>query len=331
MTDAPQTTKIERAVAAVKAAAAKSAPETGGPALKQDMPLVPAASIAGRALVTVIAIMTYLAALAAGAALLIAGASESWRSSISREMTVQVRPAAGRDLEADTAKAAEVARAAPGVSNVRIYSKAESDGLLEPWLGTGLDLGELPIPRMMILHTDSGQAVDTAALRKALGDTVSTASLDDHRQWISRLAAMANTVVAGALLIFVLVLTAMAMAVMFATRGAMAGTREIVDVLHFVGAEDSYISRQFQRHFLRLGLRGGIAGAFAAVVTFAGLGLLATWWLSGQSGDQVQVLFGSFSLGVSGYIAIMAIGVAIAFLTALISRTIVYRRLTGVE
>ena len=324
--------KIEGAVAAIKSAAAPAPPrQPATPGLKQDMPLVPASSIAGRALVTVIAIMTYLASLSAGAAFLIAGASEGWRSSISREMTIQVRPTAGRDLEADTAKAADVARAAQGVSEIRVYTKAESEQLLEPWLGSGLDLGELPIPRMIVLRTKSGQAVDTTALRKALSDTVSTANLDDHRQWISRLSAMANTVVAAAVVLFALVLTAMTMAVIFATRGAMAGTREIVDVLHFVGAEDKFISRQFQRHFLRLGLRGAMIGSLAAIATFFGLSLLASWWLAAPGGDQMQTLFGSFGLGFFGYATILAIGVGIAFLTAAISQMIVFRRLTGRE
>ena len=64
--------------------------------LKRDMPLVPADSIAGRALVVVIAIMTFLAALTAGAAILIADASSGWQSEVAREMTIQIRPAAGR-------------------------------------------------------------------------------------------------------------------------------------------------------------------------------------------------------------------------------------------
>ena len=327
--------KIDTAVAAIKGAA--SAPQAGSPRepatpdIKQDMPLVPASSIAGRALVTVIAIMTYLASLSAGAAFLIAGASEGWRSSISREMTIQVRPAAGRDLEADTNKAAELARAAPGVTDIRIYTKAESEQLLEPWLGSGLDLGELPIPRMIVVRTKPGQAVDTAALKKSLADTVSTANLDDHRQWISRLAAVANTIVTAAVIVFLLVLTAMTMAVIFATRGAMAGTREIVDVLHFVGAEDMFISRQFQRHFLRLGLRGSLIGSVSAIATFFCLSLLASWWLAAPGGDQMQTLFGAFGLGFFGYATILAIGIGIAFLTAAISRVIVFRRLTGRE
>lgn len=303
--------------------------ERPAPALRQDMPLVPAASIAGRALVTVIAIMTFLASLAAGAAFLIAGASEGWRNSISREMTIQVRPVSGRDLEADTGKAAELTRTTPGVAEVRVFSKAESEQLLEPWLGTGLDLRELPVPRMIVVRNTPGEVIDTAALRKLLADKVATASLDDHRQWVSRLSAMANAVVLAAVLIFVLVVVAMTMAVIFATRGAMAGNREIVDVLHFVGAEDKYIAREFQRHFWRLGLRGGLTGSIAAIVAFAGLGLLATWWLAAPGGDQVGMLFGAFGLSLFGYVFILAIGVGIAFLTGTISRIIVYRRLSG--
>ncbi len=76
----------------------------------RDIALVPAASIAGRALVTVVAIMTFLASLTAGAAILISDASRGWQDEVAREMTIQIRPTVGRDLEADTAKAVELAQ-----------------------------------------------------------------------------------------------------------------------------------------------------------------------------------------------------------------------------
>src|SRR5204862_307804 len=71
--------------------------------------------------------------------------------------------------------------------------------------------------------------------------------------------------------IVILVIAATALAVAFATRGAMAGNREIVEVLHFVGATDSYIARQFQKHFLSLGLRGGGIGGALSVGLRLGL------------------------------------------------------------
>ena len=298
-------------------------------ALRPDMPLVPPRSIAGRALVTVIAIMTFLASLTAGAALLIGGASEGWRDSVSREITIQVRPTPGRDLEAEARKAGDIARAAPGIADVRVYTKEESARLLEPWLGSGLDLGELPVPRLIVVTRAAGASADLPALRKALAEKVPASSLDDHRIWLERLAAMANTITIGAVLIFALMMVAMALAVSFATHGAMAGNKDIIDVLHFVGAQDRYVAREFQRHFLRLGLTGGFIGAFGAMFLFAFSGIIANWWVATPGGDQMEALFGSFSLGLTGYAAISAIALGIGALTAGLSRWIAYRHLRG--
>ena len=301
----------------------------GAPAgrpLKRDMPLVPADSIAGRALVTVIAIMTFLAALTAGVAMLIADASSDWQDDVSHEMTIQVRPMPGRDLDAATQQAAAIARKAPGIAAVDPYSKAESEKLLQPWLGAGLDLDDLPVPRLIVVKLGSGRRVDVAALRKAL-ETVPGADVDDHRVWLARLATMAHATVATGVVIFALVLTAMLLAVAFATRGAMAGNKEIIEILHFVGAADAFISRQFQRHFFRLGLRGGAIGGGVAIVFFLLGGRAMGLWRASAGGEQVEALFGGFSLGLKGYVAILVIAAGIALLTGIVSRTIVYRHL----
>ncbi|MGO9424679.1 MAG: FAD-dependent oxidoreductase [Steroidobacteraceae bacterium] len=117
------------------------------------------------------------------------------------------------------------------------------------------------------------------------------------------------------------------LAVGFATRGAMAGNREIIEVLHFVGAADSYISRQFQRHFFRLGLRGGLFGGGLAVLLFAFSGALSSILRGTPGGTQAEIMFGSFSLGPKGYVAIVIIAGAIAVTTGLVSRIIVFRHL----
>ena len=299
--------------------------------LKRNMPLIPADTIAGRALVTVIAIMTFLAAISAGAGVLVNDASRGWMDLVSREMTIQVKPRAGRDMEADVTAAANAARALAGVSGVRVFSKGDSEKLLEPWLGTGLDLGELPIPRLIVFERDPKRAVDVAALRDELAKKAPTASLDDHTLWMERLASMARTLVFIVVVIFMLVLTAMGLAVAFATRGAMAGTSEIVNVLHFVGAEDSFIAAQFKQHFLRLGLRGGAIGGGAAMLVFGLSATLAAWRAHTPDGDQIEALFGTFSLGLFGYAVIGAIALGIAVLTGLVSRSIVFRHLRGLS
>jgi cell division transport system permease protein len=54
--------------------------------------------------------------------------------------------------------------------------------------------------------------------------------------------------------------------VIFATRGAMAGNRHIVEVLHFVGAETSFIASEFQKRFLLIGLKGAAFGGGVATL-----------------------------------------------------------------
>jgi cell division transport system permease protein len=295
--------------------------------LKRDMPLVPADSIAGRALVVVIAIMTFLACLTAGGAILISEASEAWRGDVSRDVTIQIKPRSGENVEALVATAAEIASRTAGVADAVAYTKAQSEAMLAPWLGDGVDLGELPIPRLIVVHMQPDHREDLEPLRAALAAGAPQASLDDHRLWLTRLDTMADAIVVFAGALFVLMIVAMATAVGFATRGAMAGAREIIEVLHFVGAADSYIAGQFQAQFLRLGLRGAGIGGGAAALFFAVAALASLLSRRSAGGVEIAALFGAFRLGLPGYAAIAAVAGAIAFLTGLLSRQIVFRQL----
>src|SRR3954447_9827164 len=128
-------------------------------------PVVPRASIAGRALIAVVAIMTFLASITTGTVLLVAASAAEWQSDVASEITVQLRPAAGRELERDTAGAAEALRSQPGIVEVRPFTKEESAKLLEPWLGSGLSLDELPVPRVIVARIKPGAVLDLANLR----------------------------------------------------------------------------------------------------------------------------------------------------------------------
>src|SRR4030081_1636301 len=101
-------------------------------------PIVPSGSIAGRALVAVVAIMTFLASITTGAVLLVNASAAEWQSEVASEITIQVRPLPGRDLDRDTAGVVQAMRTQPGIVEVRPFSKEESGKLLEPWLGSGL-------------------------------------------------------------------------------------------------------------------------------------------------------------------------------------------------
>jgi cell division transport system permease protein len=292
-----------------------------------DTPIVPKRSIAGRALVAVVAIMTFLASLTTGAVMLVRSSAVEWQSDVAREVTIQVRPQDGKNLDAEVVRAVELARA---VGEVRAYTKEESARLLEPSLGSGLSFEDLPVPRMIVVKLPSG-GVDLAPLKKVLAEKVSGASLDDHRAWIDRMRTMAQTTIAGGIGILILMLVATVLSVIFATRGAMATNRPIVEVLHFIGAKSGFIAGQFQRHFLMLGLEGGVIGGGFAMLLFGVAGIAASWGAGTASGEQVATLFGSFALGWGGYLAIVAQIVLVAVVTAIASRRTVNRTLETVE
>jgi cell division transport system permease protein len=297
------------------------------PAFATNAPLIPRDSVAGRALVVVIAIMTFLACLTAGAALLVTDASQAWRSDVLRDATIQVKPQPGDDVESIVAKAVAIAVQAPEVKSAHALSKAESEKLLEPWLGAGLDLSELPIPRLILVRLRGQSSQDLGTLRKALASAVPQADLDDHRVWATRLGTMANAIVILAAALFALMIVAMGTAIGFATRGAVAANREIVEVLHLVGASNAFIAREFQAHFRRLGLRGALIGGLSAMAFFAIASLLSFWWAHSPGGDEIAAMFGSFTLGSFGYLALAAVCAAVTLLTGLLSRQIVMRHL----
>jgi cell division transport system permease protein len=294
-------------------------------------PLVPGDSIAGRSLGAVVAIMTFLAALAAGAAMLVAGAATDWQSEVAREVTVQVRPAPGRDLDADVVAAATVIRQAPGIADVRAYTKQESAELVEPWLGSGVTLGDLPIPRIIVVKLLPSGAANFAELRKALASQVPGATLDDHRGWIDRMRTMAETAVAAGMVILALVIAVTVLSVSFATRGAMASNRPTIEVLHYVGATDGFVASQFQRHFLFLGLKGGAIGGGAAMALFGILQAVDTWLIGTPGGEEAAALFGSLAIGPAGYIAMFVVIVLMALVTAAASRRTVGHTLENIE
>ena len=178
------TSMIEVKVTTMTETPRETPPRMQAPALPRfDSALVPRNSISGRALVAVVAIMTFLASITTGAVILVDQAASEWQADVSREVTVQIIPAPGRDIDAAVDKAASVVRAFPGIGDVRPYTKEESAQLLEPWLGSGLTLDQLPIPRLIVVKIASGAAPDIPQLRTMLAEQVPGATLDDHRGW----------------------------------------------------------------------------------------------------------------------------------------------------
>ncbi|WP_371076735.1 MULTISPECIES: cell division protein FtsX [unclassified Sinorhizobium] len=294
-------------------------------------PIVPSSNIQGNALMVVIAIMAFLACLTLGAVSMVRSTAASWESQISREITIQIKPDDNLDMEKALTQARDLALTFVGTKTGQIVDEAATARLLEPWLGANLDLKELPVPRLVIITIDENHPPDFEAMRSLLKDTIPQAFLDDHRTWVDRLVSMARTTVMIGTGVLLLVFTAMVLTVIFATRGALSGNRHIVEVLHFVGAEGSFVATEFQKHFLKISLKGSAAGSALAALFFASAGFLQSRTLATPETDQATALFGTFSVGALGYLGIFATMIIIALLTTLTARITVMRTIYEID
>jgi cell division transport system permease protein len=289
-------------------------------------PIVPAGSITGRSLTLVISIMCFLACLTAGAVYLINQSAAAWLRDIASEVTVQIEPRDKAETEKTVRDVVQFLGRQPGVRSVRPLAVEESAALLEPWLGSSDALKTLPMPRLVSIELDRSVQPDFVTLRANLTKQFKGVSLDDHRQWQQQIRTVTRSFALGGIAILLLVAAATTAIIISATRAAMASNRDIVEVLHFVGATDRFIAREFERNFMRLGIRAGLVGAMAAMLVFA-LMPTAMELLGGGSVSlaEVQRLVGTGTLDWMGYALLAALVVVVAILCRFTSRFSVSR------
>jgi cell division transport system permease protein len=220
----------------------------------------------------VIGVMALLAALTLGASLIAHRAAEGWQSGLASKLTVQILPPAhgepGAALNRETGAALAVLRATDGIVRASAVSEADTLALVEPWLGKGALVADLPLPRLIDADIVPGARVDLVTLSQKLKAAAPDSLLDDHTHWIARLKSLTDGVVWSAYAILALIAIATAAAVSFATRAGLEAHHDIVALLHGMGAHAGFIARAFERHYFLSALSAAAAGAAIAGVLF---------------------------------------------------------------
>ena len=224
----------------------------------------------------VIGVMAFLAALALGASLVAERASVGWRAGLSDRLTVQILVPSTGDVNAtlahETEAALDVLRATPGIAHAAPLSEAEMQSLVEPWLGKGALVAELPLPKLIDATIVPGAGVDLAGLGARLKQAAPDAQLDDHGRWIARLKVLADTILWSAYGILLLIAIATVSIVAFATRAGLEAQHDMVQLLHQMGAHAGFIARAFERHYALAALGASAAGALIAALLFLAAG-----------------------------------------------------------
>lgn len=294
--------------------------------MEKPGPIIPSEAAPLRNLIVTMTVMCYLACLAIGALVLINRAVDGWTRGLSREVTVQLRQIQKIDMESELQEAVVLLQSTAGVMSAEPLPREAGLKLLEPWLGN-TNLEELPIPRLIRVTIDENHQPDFVALDRNLQSKIRGASLDTHRRWEAELTRMAHTLSLLSYVILALICTSAIAMVIFAARSVLDANREVVDVLHLVGAKDGYIAQQIDRRFMISGFSAGLMGIALALLTFLGLGLSGNVESNSVAAASYSLLFAPIGTSFWTYGALLVVPIVATSIALLSARLTLMRML----
>jgi len=234
-------------------------------------------ALSDRLLPSLVAAMAFLAALALAGAVAASALARHWQEGAGAVLTVQVpqpNAAAADGGGARLARVLAVLRGTPGVALARALDEEELATLLRPWLGSGSGRIALPLPAVIEVRL-ADPLLDTARLVARVEAAAPGTLLEGHDQWIRRLAVLARSLQACAGLALAVVAFVAAAVIAVATRAGLSARRDAIEIVHGLGATDSYIAGRFARRATLLASAGAGIGALVALPVLLGLAGLA--------------------------------------------------------
>ncbi|HEU4838716.1 MAG TPA: permease [Micavibrio sp.] len=241
---------------------------------RYDLPL--AGSTSNGFLRLLIGLMCVLGMLALCASFALAAMTQRWAAGLENKVTIEI-PAADSGGEtiapgivaSMTDEAARMLMGHPDVQDAHILEEDEIKHLLSPWLGDDMVMDSIPIPGLISVTFNKGAVPDLEDLEVQIRDVAPQARIDTHENWLEDVTRFTGALQFAALLLTLIIGATTLVAVAGGVRSKLSENKEELELLHLMGASDSYIARQLQRHTLILSLQGGAAGvAMGGILLF---------------------------------------------------------------
>lgn len=289
-----------------------------------DLPLKQDAS--ANFLIALIALMTLLASLALAGYLMLNETSQNWINGLENKATIEI-PAEieeGKILTSEEIQAlAETiqndVQSLDFVSSAVLLDAKEVQDLIKPWLGTNAITSNISLPALISVELQNGDSNNLQTLQTTITKTAANAHLDTHDAWLSDLLKLTGTLEFSAALITLTITIITIIAISGAILTRMELSRNDVELLHLMGANDTYITRQFQRHAFILALKGTLIGILTSLVI---LFLLSKFMTT----DTTSVL-PTFTLNIPIIIKFILLAAFICTLSTISARLTILRAL----
>jgi len=228
------------------------------------------------------AFMVFMACLVFAVSLVGSKVAEGWRQRVSNSVTIQLLPdprAKNQETEMEDRikSVSSVLKSMPGVGSYSVMSLKETRELLAPWLGelvTSDRLG-IALPRLITLEAPGDVALSPHLLRRELSRYTSFVSVRTYEEWASDFIESLGAAqkLLGIIIFFILATTGLTIA--YATKEGLNANKNVIEIMHMVGAEDSYIINQFSSHVTKMAAIGGMVGYLLSLVSLSFIGRVA--------------------------------------------------------
>ena len=266
----------------------------------------------------IISIAIFIFAITLSGVLSINSMINNWNKSILGSITVQIIPINTSNKEKSKAellayeeKAVDFLKSVNGIIKVTPLDDEQLGQLLSPWLGDEVSVEDLPTPRIIDVKIAQNADIDFAQLAQDLAHASPQASLDSHKIWLNKLIALADGLKMIATTILALITAITSGAIFYTTQMSMGLHKNIIEILHIIGAKDTYIAQQYAKRMGILGLIGGLFGLFFAVPAIFFIGNLANSIKGG--------IISEATLGIDAWLSILILPVfsmSISMITA---------------
>lgn len=269
----------------------------------------------------VIGVMACMATLLLCLGLTFSGWIVDRNASVSNSFTVNI-PAATDDKDAKAVKMISALRTTSGVTGVERLSDDALKDMLSSWIGSGETTADLPLPAVLDVATDGITAIDYKKLQGQLSSIAPGTEVDAHERWVESFAHFSLATRWILTTLAAVIIGSLALMVAFTSRASLKLHARTVSLLHSIGAEDNYITRQFQREAFLLSMRGTVPGALAA-----GLG----YWAAGRYATGLQsTLLPSLSMSNAHWTLLVLMPLCCAIVACLAARFAIVRQLQHV-
>ncbi len=237
---------------------------------RTDIPLTPNAET--YFLILLISLMTFLLVLSLAGTLILKDMTNRWTSGLENKVTIEILMETDQGyvlsqetIEKETRLLQKVLEKDPYIKSAEILTEPQIRDLISPWIKKDLILDDIPLPGLIAVELKNSNPKILDALRKKIAKASEHARLETHQEWLSDLLSLMTIFKTISLIISLIVMSITITTITAGISIRLALHEKTVDLLHFMGASDTYIAKQFQNHTIIIALTGGLIGTILAL------------------------------------------------------------------